>query len=86
MDNKDIYYNEMPFKKIMDKMNLKNYQDKMVMIKSKMGFTHMFRLKECKKDYITGVMYTGKEFEPVKIPLKNIDCFYAARSDYNNIE
>ncbi|GKX29905.1 hypothetical protein SH1V18_23850 [Vallitalea longa] len=86
MDNRDLYYNEMPFINIQDKRRLKNYEDKLVMIKSKLGFTHLFRLRECNPKYITGIMYTGKQFEPVKIPLNNIECFYATKLDYNNLK
>lgn len=85
MKYKDLYYNEMPFINIKEKEQLKNYENKLVMIKSKLGFTHLFRLEKCNPKYITGVMYTGKQFEPVKIPLRNIECFYASKLDYNNM-
>jgi hypothetical protein len=84
MDNQDIYYNEMPFTAISDKYMMRNYEEKMIIIKSTIGFTHLFRLLKLEEDCVIGIMYTGREFETVKIPLMNIHCFYVSRYDYNN--
>lgn len=85
MHPNNMHQHNMPFQRINDKQDLKYYEDKMIMVQSEPGFTHLFRLTECKKDSIIGIMFTGMDFEPVKIPLDNINCFYVAQSDYERI-
>ncbi|QUI22563.1 hypothetical protein HZI73_09740 [Vallitalea pronyensis] len=81
----NMFQQNMPFQRIDDKDHLMDYEDKLIMIQAKPGFTHLFRLTECQKENIVGIMFTGMDFEPVKIPLNHISCFFVAQSDYDRI-
>lgn len=77
--------NNVPFQRITNKKKMMDYEDKMIMIQSKPGFTHMFRLTKYQGDSVIGIMFTGMEYEPVQIPLNHIHCFYVAQTDYDKI-